>query len=199
LGTRFNSGPWRLVGGDFTGAFMVNDTGKIVGFAYLSGDAQFHATLWRHVGDMTDLGVLGKDTCSIASSINAKTQVVGASAPGCDFDNARALLWEDDSLSNLNALIPYHPGLLLQKAENINDRGEIAGTGVDPSGNEHAFLLIPCDENHPDVEGCDYSMVDAATAAQTAAPRHVSSGTQRAPLSRRTNRYHMPGLQSPGR
>jgi probable HAF family extracellular repeat protein len=153
------------LGGDYTGAFMVNDVGKAVGYAYLTGDATYHAALWRHVGDMTDLGVLGKDTCSIASSINAKTQVVGASSPRCDFDNARALLWEDDSLSNLNALVPYHPGLLLRKAENINDRGEIAGTGVDPSGNEHAFLLIPCDENHPDVEGCDYSLVDATAAA----------------------------------
>ena len=47
----------------------------------------------------------------------------------------------------------------------INDRGEIAGTGVLPNGDVRAFLLIPCDENHPDVEGCDYSEVEVTTEA----------------------------------
>ena len=48
----------------------------------------------------------------------------------------------------------------------INDRGEINGGGVLPNGDQHAFLLIPCDEEHPGVEGCDYDPVDAETSAQ---------------------------------
>jgi hypothetical protein len=32
----------------------------------------------------------------------------------------------------------------LAAPETINDRGEIAGNGVDSNGNQHAFLLIPC-------------------------------------------------------
>jgi hypothetical protein len=49
------------------------------------------------------------------------------------------------------------------------------------------------------VEGCDYSLVDATAAAQSTAPRHVPSATQRLPQSRWTNRYHFPGLQPPSR
>jgi hypothetical protein len=32
---------------------------------------------------------------------------------------------------------------------NINERGEIAGTGLLPNGDLHAVLLLPCDDEHP--------------------------------------------------
>jgi probable HAF family extracellular repeat protein len=154
------------LGGDYTGAYAMNDAGAVVGYAFLPGDTTFHATQWSHPGKMTDIGLVGNDTCSSAGSINARTQVVGESAPDCNFDNARAFLWEDGSLVNLNALVPHRSALYLQFAENINERGEIVGTGLDAQGNGHAVLLIPCDESHPDVEDCDYSPVDASGATK---------------------------------
>lgn len=167
------------LGGDFTGAFAINDRGKVVGFGYLSGNSTFHATLWKNLKEITDLGVIGNDPCSYAAAINAKIQVVGGSSPTCDFgDKARAFLWEDGSIFDLNSLIPPASALYLQLTYAINDRSEIAGTAVDSSGNEHAFLLIPCDENHPGIEGCDYSLVDANAAAdQVRAPQAAQSST----------------------
>ena len=181
------------LGGDFTGAIVINDEGEAVGYAYFPGNTVFHATLWKRVGEMIDLGALGSDPCSYATGINAKEQVVGASASSCDNSVAtfRSFLWEDGSIVNLNALIPPGSGLHLGQTFTINDRGEIAGTGSDSNENDHAFLLIPCDENHSGLEGCDYSLVDPSATPEGPAPyvpRTLS------PRPRRTNWRHVPGL-----
>jgi hypothetical protein len=100
---------------------------------------------------------------------------------------------------DLNNLATSNSGIYVQGIATINDHGEIAASGVDANGNNHALLLIPCDENHSGVDGCDYSLVDATAAAQNPAPRYVPSGSQHLPQSRWTNRYHLPGLKSPSR
>ncbi len=143
------------LGGHFTGAIAINDRGEAIGFANLPGDTKAHAALWTHAGGFVDLGTVGNDPCSYASAINAQTQVVGASAPGCNFSGSavRAFLWENGSIVDLNTLIPSGSALHLQYAETINDRGEIAGTGVDALGNVHAFLLIPCGDGDKSCEG----------------------------------------------
>jgi probable HAF family extracellular repeat protein len=154
------------LGGNNAGAFAVNDEGQAVGFATLPGEATFHATLWTHVGNFTDLGVLGNDICSYAAVINVGGQVVGGSSSDCH-DVWRAFLWEDGGpMVDLNSLIPPGAALYLQKTYAINDEGEIAGTGVevDGSGNQHAFTLIPCDQDHLDISGCDYDLVDEGSA-----------------------------------
>ena len=95
---------------------------------------------------------------------------------------------------DLNTLIP--PGPSLYSAMQINDRGEINANGALPNGDGRAFLLIPCDENHPGVEGCDYSMVEASAAVPQTSPavRNTSSRILPPSLVRRKNRYRFPGL-----
>jgi len=147
------------LGGTFGSASWINDAGEIVGGATNQNDQAFLAFLWKD-GVITNLGGVDNDPCSAANSINAKSQVVGISAT-CDFFTVqRAFLWDDGQIIDLNTLIPQNSSLDLLAGLNINDRGEILGVGV-PTGAPpntdlfgHLFLLIPCDRDHLDAEGC---------------------------------------------
>lgn len=159
------------LGGNFSFANGLNNAGEVVGQATLPGDQLQHAFVWIN-GVMTDLGTPSGDACSQAENINSLGQVVGASqsAQDCFGRFTHAFLWENGGPSvDLNTLIPPNSPLLLTVAYLITDHGEIVGGG-DPIGctnNDacnHAYVLIPCDENYPDVEGCDYSLVNAKTA-----------------------------------
>jgi probable HAF family extracellular repeat protein len=141
------------LGGDTGQANDINDAGDIVGVADLP-DGGHDGFLWRN-GRMTDLGNLG--ATSNAHALNSKRQVVGASRMA-DGITLHAFLWENGGpIVDLNDLIPQNSRLQLIRAENINERGEIAGIGV-PAGCEpvdeevcgHAYLLVPdgdCDND----------------------------------------------------
>ena len=176
-------------GGNFTGATTINDLGQSAGFAYLSGDSAFHAVLWKNRHSIADLGALGADLCSYATSINELNQIVGSSLDNCDPETAisQAFLWESGSLADLNSLLPPNSNLDLQVAVTINNRGEIAGSGQDAQGNVHAYLLIPCDALHPKEEGCDYSpaTTTAATDVQRPNPRPRHGAAKIAPAGQR--------------
>ena len=113
-----------------------------------------------------------------------------------------AFLWENGDLVKLNSLIPPGSEINLGGAINANNRGEIVAGGTLPNGEQHAVLLMPCDDEHPDLEGCDYSLVDSADVARTdeaiASPvRSTPTGTnavptelrQRLPMTRRQNHF----------
>jgi probable HAF family extracellular repeat protein len=157
----------------------INNAGDIAGKADLAGpQPQNHdAVLWRKNGAMMiDLGVLPGDACANAYYVNDRGQVVGTSENNelCHIPTGEhAFLWESGGpMVDLNSLIGPGASLKLTFAFSINNHGEIVGTGV-PSGCApdniefcgHAYVLIPCDENHPDIEGCDYSPVEGSTVA----------------------------------
>jgi probable HAF family extracellular repeat protein len=153
------------LGGTYGHPNWINDDGEIVGFSDLVGDQTGHAFLWRD-GVMTDLGTLGTDPASEAGSINSHGQIVGGTFifGGSDL---RGWLWENGGpIVDLEKLVLPGSGLTVIAGNLINDRGEIAGRGMLPNGHTHAILLIPCDEIHPEVEGCDYDTVDPETAVQ---------------------------------
>jgi probable HAF family extracellular repeat protein len=195
------------LGGTFGHGNWINDAGEIVGISTATNDPNFHAFLWRD-GVMTDLGTVGSDPNSEAISINSQGQVVGRSFDNATDTNLHGFLWEDGGpIVDLNTLVPPGSGVTVVFAFDINDRGEIAGLGTLPNGDERAVLLIPCDENHADVEGCDFDTVDAATVAQvrpaqTAQPSAAASQAKLSPaemmtrfrslMARRNHRFGTP-------
>lgn len=160
-------------GGTIVTANAINDAGEIVGAAAFSTNRPFDAYLWRH-GVATDLGTLPGDCFSQAFAINAQGQVVGQSI-ACDF-STRSFLWDNGNIIDLNTFVPPGSGLQLVETVAINDRGEIAGDLVPPSctGNPqgqdtqcgHAYVLIPCDDEHSDEGGCEGEVGNTIEAMQ---------------------------------
>jgi probable HAF family extracellular repeat protein len=155
------------LGGTFGYANWINDAREVVGIANTVGDQFLHAFLWKD-GVMTDLETVGSDPSSEGKSVNSRGQVVGASF---DLNTANVdlhgFLWENGGpIADLNTLVPPGSDVTITNAFDINDRGEIAGNGFLPNGDVRAVLLIPCDEGHPRLEGCDYDDVEAVADAQ---------------------------------
>ena len=167
-------------------AFWINEAGEVVGIAPIPAPCPgstppreaSHAFLWRH-GVITDLGALPGSPISQANFINSRSQIVGDSMP-CDFSAVTAFLWENGSLVDLNTLVSPNTPFFLFTSSFIDDRGQIAAFGTLANGDAHALLLIPCDDDHPGIEGCDYTMVDASAAEaappQTAQTRSGAAG-----------------------
>jgi len=185
-----------LPGGSFSAANWINDSGEIVGASDVSSGG--HAVLWKN-GAMIDLGILPGDCSSEALSINSEGQIVGNSSPDCVQDGVAVLFENGGAPIDLNTLVSPGSHLTVTFVFEINDRGEIAGVAYRPNGDERGVLLIPCDENHSEVEGCDYSLVDASTTPQSPAPRAIPSATQHPSQSRRTIWHRIPGLLPSGR
>jgi probable HAF family extracellular repeat protein len=116
-------------------ATSINDSGQVVGYVSVPIDGTTHA-FYYNGGSMIDLGPLGTGINSGTIDINNSGQIVGVSA---------VILNNNGNRTNLNELIDPASKWILKEATAINDFGWIVGSGENPSGQTHAFLLTPID------------------------------------------------------
>jgi probable HAF family extracellular repeat protein len=120
----------------------INDFGLVVGSAYppvFPGVSQ--AIIWEGSGYL-DIGV------GEAHAVNSAGQVVGTSGSKDYMYNSGyiAFIWEDGVRTELNSLIAPGSGWNLKVAYDINDVGQIVGSGTNPLGQSSTFLLTPIPE-----------------------------------------------------
>lgn len=121
------------LGGTSSNASAINASGQVVGTAYTTGDATYHAVLWNGT-TATDLGTLG-GTYSAATGINASGQVVGWAQTGGSYQHA--VLWNGTTATDLNTF----SGGAYSAAFGINAFGQVAGYARSPSdASVHATL-----------------------------------------------------------
>ncbi|HEX8151439.1 MAG TPA: Calx-beta domain-containing protein [Pyrinomonadaceae bacterium] len=141
------------LGGSVSFATEVNDSGEVAGYSYIFSDTitqSFHAFRWKDddgdgasdPGEMQDLGTLGGQH-SYAYDLNNSGLVVGRSETSTESADTHAFIWTNaNGLQDLNNVVTG-TGWTFQEAHGVNDRGQIAGFGLNPDGKVHAFLLTP--------------------------------------------------------
>jgi probable HAF family extracellular repeat protein len=132
-------------------AQAINSNGQVIGFG---GNGCF---LWESGTGMRVLdGAVGQTW-----GINSSGQVVGCwpGSAASGFPPPYAYLWQEDAgMRNLNDLLVPNSGWTLTEAHDINDLGQIVGSGwID--GESHAFLLTPLPEP------CSFLLLCIAAAA----------------------------------
>lgn len=129
--------PLGSMGGRTTTPSDINNAGHVVGSGQIKGGEE-RAFLYA-AGKLTNLGTLPGGTQSFAYAVNNLGQAVGAAEAS---GSLRAVLYEAGQIIDLNTLIPVQSGWLLTEARDINDKGQITGTGT-INGRQRAFVLTP--------------------------------------------------------
>jgi probable HAF family extracellular repeat protein len=140
-------GMWDLgtLGGPDSLATAINASGQITGRSTTSDGAR-HVFLWDGTA-MLDLGTL-EGLNGFGTAINASGQVTGFASPPQCCDPSLAILWDGNTLQDLNTLIdqtdPLQPFVSLTNGVDINDLGQILANGIDSrTGTFRAYILSP--------------------------------------------------------
>lgn len=123
------------LGGASGEANGINNTGQMVGYSYLDGDAVHHATRWTLSGQtigIDDLGTLGGASSS-AWAINANGLIAGWS--NVTGEEQHATLWDGSAITDLGTL-----GGVNSQALAINVDGSIVGWSELADGSQRATL-----------------------------------------------------------
>ncbi len=138
----YNGGPLQdlgTLGGALSAGRAINDSGQVTGESTTS-DNERHAFVYDE-GIMHDLGTLG-GTDSVGQGINDSGQITGHSTT---IDGVQHAFLYDSNLGrmfDLNQLIDPLSGWTLRAATDINNVGQITGSGI-INGETHAFILTP--------------------------------------------------------
>jgi probable HAF family extracellular repeat protein len=150
-----------LPGGRYSGAFAVNNRGRVVGFSTNAtsdpnpslltetiGDPEMRAVLWQN-GQIQDLTTLAGGTDSVALLVNEHGQVVGQSytadsnspTPFCNqaIRNLRGFIWENGTIRDIGTL-----GGSCAFTYALNNRGQIVGqSSVGEDVASHPYIWDP--------------------------------------------------------
>lgn len=125
-------------------AVDINEVGQIVGFGQT--EVGIRSFIWTRTTGMVNIGVpVGFDDAT-AHSINNSGTVVGHLSGGPS--GWTPFVWDNlNGFRKLPQLIDKSgSGWRLSDVTAINDYGQIVGFGINPVGDEEAFLLIPIPE-----------------------------------------------------
>ncbi len=125
--------------GTTSNGWGINASGRVAGYSDTTGGAAQHEFLYD--GTMHDLGTLG-GTDSYGEGINASGQVVGYSSTTGTATAHAFRYGANDGMVDLNLLIDPLSGRVLGEGWDINDLGQITGSGT-IGGQIRAFLLTP--------------------------------------------------------
>jgi len=136
--------PLPTLGGNNGFANGINNRGQVTGLAENTTHdptcvppqvLQFKPVLWEK-GEAHELPTLPGDTTGEAQGINDHGQAVGASINDCTASVIHAVLWQNDTVTDLGGL-----GGTFSFADHINDQGlVVGGSNLPGDTTSHAFL-----------------------------------------------------------